>query len=162
MGLHKIAGWEIEEDPFVLIGIHASVEPYRMAFLINRHLKISFKREARDQDVNMQEYVAQFPVYLYEDVEHNVNLILVANHCKAQHKEVSSSGSLFDNEEPTVVKTTLIKEYRKVDYLIKIEKDAEHYPLEKLLKDIIEIPQVISVYEIDYLSIKHSDNLIFE
>lgn len=163
MAVHKFSDWEMEEEPFMLIGIHSTVEPYRIAFLINKFLKVSFKRELRDQDVNMQDYIAQFPVFHFMDVENNVALYLVANHCKAQHKAVASTGGgLFENNEPTEIKTTLIKEHRKVDYLIKIEKDVEHYPLKKMLNELIEIPQVISVYEIDALSIKNTDYLTFE
>jgi hypothetical protein len=163
MAVYKFSDWEMEDDPFLLIGIHSTVEPYRIAFLINKFLKISFKRELRDQDVNMEDYIAQYPVFHFQDKENNVSLYLAANHCKAQHIGISSSGgSLFENNEPTEIKTTLIKEYRRVDYLIKIEKDVEHYPLEKMLTELIKIPQVISVYEIDSLSIKNKDYLIFE
>jgi hypothetical protein len=162
MTLHKILDWDMEEEPFVLIGIHSTVEPYRLAFLINHYLKVCFKRDDRDQDVSLQNYVAQFPVYSYEDREQNAKIFLVANHCLAELKATSSVGSLFENDQSTTVKSTLIKEYRKVDYLIKIEKDAEHYPIKKLLNKLIEIPQIISVYMIDTLTIKTMDHLIFE
>jgi len=39
---------------------------------------------------------------------------------------------LFDNEETTQVKTVLIKEYGTVDFLLKIEKDADFFPVKKL------------------------------
>ena len=162
MAVHKFLDWDMEDEPFVLIGIHSTVEPYRMAFLINKYLKVCFKRDKRDQDVRLENYVAQFPVYHYEDKEQNTKIFLVANHCRAELKATASVGSLFESDPSTTVKSTLVKEYRKVDYLIKIEKDAEHYPIKKMLNKLIEIPQVISVYEIDTMVIKNTDYLIFE
>ncbi len=162
MGAHSILEWDMEEEPFLLLGIHSTAEPYRMAFLINKYLNVSFKREVRDQDINLQEYIAHFPVYRHEDLVNNVTVFLVANHSKAMHKSIASSGGLFLDTEPAEVKTTLIKEHRKVDYLIKIEKDVAHYPLQKMRNQLNEIPQVISVYPIDSLSIRNTDYLIFE
>lgn len=162
MASHKFLDWDMEEEPFALVGIHSTVEPYRIAFLINKYLKLSFKRELRDQDLNMTNYVAQFPVYYFKDEEQNAKIYLVANHCRAELKSISSTGGLFDDGQTTMVKSTLINEYRKVDYLLKIEKDAEQYPIKNLLNKLIEIPQVISVYEIDSMSIKNTENLIFE
>ena len=36
---------------FKLIGINASLEPYKMAFLINKNLKMQFKRTSKDVEM---------------------------------------------------------------------------------------------------------------
>ncbi|KQC32139.1 MULTISPECIES: IPExxxVDY family protein [Nonlabens] len=161
MGTHKLVDWDMEDEPFVLIGIHSTCEPYRMAYFINKYLKVSFKRQEKDQDITLQEYIARFPVYHYKDVDQNASLYLIPNHCRAQIKSTSSAG-LFATHQVDEIKTTLIKEYRTVDFLLKIEKDPEHFPLKKLLSELNEIPQVISVYQADATSIKNTDYLIFE
>ncbi|AZQ43371.1 IPExxxVDY family protein [Nonlabens ponticola] len=162
MTTYKLADWTIEEDEFILIGIHSTIESYRMAYMINRYLTMNFSREERDQDVNFKDYIASFPVYKFQDQEHHVDHYLVPNMTRASVKAIVSTGSLFDNEQTTEVKTTLIREYRNVDYLLKIEKDPEEYPVKNILNRLIEIPQVISVYQLDTMSIKNADHLIFE
>ena len=69
---------------------------------------------------------------------------------------------IFNNEESSDVKTVLIKEYATVDFLLKVEKDENYFPLKKLLNTLGEIPQVISVYQLDTFKIKQPDYLIFE
>ena len=161
MGVHKLLDWDMEEEPFVLIGIHSTTEPYRMAYFINKYLKVCFKRQLKDQDITLQDYIARYPVYHYRDVDQNASLYLIPNHCKAQIKSISSAG-LFATNQVDEIKSTLIKEYRTVDYFLKIEKDPEHFPLKKLLSDLNQIPQVISVYQTDTATIKNTYYLIFE
>lgn len=162
MGLHKLTDWDVDDEPFVLIGIHSTSEPYRMAFLMNKFLKVSFKRQERDQDIMLQNYVARFPVYFYRDEDQNASLYLIPNHCRAQIKSISSAGGLFATHQIEEIKTTLIKEYRTIDFFLKIEKEPEQFPIKKLLHELNEIPQVISVYQTDTTSIKNTDYLIFE
>ena len=162
MGTHKLLDWDMDEEPYLLIGLHSTVEPYRMAYLINKYLKVSFKRQEKDQDITLQNYVARFPVYLYRDQDQNAPIYLVPNHCKAQIKSTSSAGGLFAINTVEEVKTTLVKEYRTVDYFLKIEKEPDEFPIKKMLNRLNEIPQVISVYQTDTDSIKNTDYLIFE
>ncbi len=162
MGSHKLMDWDMDDEPFVLIGMHSTIEPYRMAYFINKHLKVSFKRQDRDQDITLKGYVAQFPVYHYKDNDENASIYLVPNHCRAQIKSTASAGGLFQVNQMEQIKTTLIKEYRTVDYFLKIEKDPEAFPLKKMLSELNEIPPVISVYPTDIAVIKNKDYLIFE
>lgn len=158
----KLMDWDMDDEPFVLIGLHSTIEPYRMAYFINKYLKVSFKRLVKDQDVTLKGYEARFPVYHYKDEEENASFYLVPNHCKAQVKSTSSAGGLFQVDHMEQIKTTLIKEYRTVDYFLKIEKDPILFPLRKMLSKLNEIPPVISVYPTDTAVIKNKDYLIFE
>jgi hypothetical protein len=162
MTTYKLTDWDVEEDLCTVIGIHSTLEPYRMAYLINKYLKTSFKRRSNDHDVSTNDTTANFPVYEYRDHQENTRLYLVPNIHYGQLKTVASSGGLFDTEINNTVKTTLIKEHKNVDFLLKIEKDPLCYPVKKMLATLIEIPQVISTYQIDNLTIKNTDYLIFE
>ena len=82
---------------------------------------MSFKRRDKDQDITLENYVARYPVYHYKDEDQNASIYLVPNHCKAQIKSTSSANGLFAVNAVEEVKTTLIKEYRTVDYLLKVE-----------------------------------------
>ncbi len=162
MAIHKLTDWELEEEPYILIAIHSTLEPYRMAYLLNKYLQKSFSRSIRDQDISHPAYKANYPVYKHFDYEQNAPFYLVPNKYWGIATHQPTMTGLFDNDESVKVKTVLIKEYGTVDFLLKIEKDEEFFPLKKLLNSIGEIPQVISVYQVDTFKIKQQDYLIFE
>lgn len=67
------------------------------------------------------------------------------------------------SEETTTknVTTYLLPEFKKVDYLIKIETDFENTPIRKTLSQVQEIKEVISAYVVESEHIKSKKNLIF-
>ncbi|MFT5925667.1 MAG: hypothetical protein ACI9WL_000408 [Rubritalea sp.] len=162
MAVHKLMDWELEEEPYILMAIHAAIEPYRMAYLINKHLQVSFRRTEVDQDILQPAYTANYPVYKHFDQEQNAAFYLIPNKYWGISNEETASQSLFNNAESSEVKTLLIKEYGTVDFLLKVEKDEDYFPVKKLLNTLGEIPQVISVYQLDTFKIKQPDYLIFE
>jgi hypothetical protein len=162
MPAYILSDWDTDEDPYTLIGIHASIEPYRMAYKLNKHLKTSFSRTTKDQDVNTPYYEAHYPVYKYLNASENAVVFLTVNKYWGKPKTTTSAVGLFADDELEEVKTVLIKEYATVDFLLKIEKDAGVFPVKKWLNSLNEIPHVISAYQLDHLLIKNKDHLIFE
>ena len=162
MPSYSLTDWDTEEEPYTLIGIHASIEPYRMAYKLNKHLKTEFFRTDQDQDVTMPEYVSNYPVYRFTDSLENTTIFLTPNKYVGRFKEVSSSVGLFDAQDVQEIKTILIKEYQTVDFLLKIEKESHTFPVKKWLNNLNEIPHVISAYQLDRFKIKNQDYLIFE
>jgi len=162
MPSYTLTDWETDDEPYTLIGIHATIEPYRMAYKINKHLKTEFSRMSRDQDVVMPDYVSNYPVYYYTDSIENTTIYLTPNRFTGKLKSLSSSLGLFEDQQVQEIKTVLLKEYQSVDFLLKIEKDEQAFPLKKWLNNLIEIPQVISAYTLDRFKIKNQDYLIFE
>lgn len=162
MAVHKLIDWEDEEEPYILIAIHSTTESYRIAYLINKYLHVSFSRTETDQDVLQQAYTANYPVYKHFSKEENVASYLIPNKFWGKSNQETAITGLFDTADSTLVKTLLIKEYPTVDYLLKIEKDEKNFPLKKLINTLGEIPQIISAYQIDTFKIKQQDYLIFE
>jgi delta 1-pyrroline-5-carboxylate dehydrogenase len=162
MPSYILTDWDTEDEPYTLIGIHASIEPYRMAYKLNKHLKTSFARTVKDQDVTMPSYVSHFPVYKYQDMHENTAVYLTPNKYWGKLKENSSAQGLFSTDQIEEVKTILVKEFATVDFLLKIEKEKAFFPVKKWLHRLNEIPHVISAYELDHLKIKNQDYLIFE
>ncbi|MEN8816047.1 MAG: IPExxxVDY family protein [Nonlabens sp.] len=162
MAVHKLIDWEVEEEPYILIAIHSTTEPYRMAYMINKYLQVSFSRTNTDQDVLQQAYTANYPVYKYFNKEENAAFYLIPNKFWGISNQENAMTGLFDSTDSKIVKTLLIKEYGTVDFLLKIEKDENHFPLKKLINTLGEIPQIISAYQIDTFKIKQQDYLIFE
>jgi cytochrome c556 len=73
-----------------------------------------------------------------------------------------SSGGLFNEIEVQEIKVTLIKEYKEVDYLLKISTDDTSYDVKAFTTALTKIPQVISAYQVNPQVIKQQDYLIFE
>jgi len=162
MATYRLDGWDNDDEPYTLIGIHSTIESYRMAYMVNKYLGLSFSRTEIDQDITMPNFTVRYPVYKYEDVVNYNTFYLTPNKFWATLNTVTSSGGLFENQEETEVKTILLKEYAGVDFVIKVEKDAKYFPYKKLINDLTKIPHVISAYQLDQHVIKHKDYLIFE
>lgn len=161
--MYKLDIWgDDEQEPYVLIAIHSSAAAYRVAYMVNRFLGYSFTREDHDQDVVLPDYTARFPVFKYVDTHDNTISYLVANKHWAQLKQPNNTIGLFANNEPELITTILVKEYQKVDYLLKIEQDQYHVAVQYILDQLIKIPVVISAYPVDRHQIKQQDYLIFE
>lgn len=154
MPSYILTDWDADEEPYTLIGIHASIEPYRMAYKLNKHLKTSFTRTVKDQDVTMPTYISHFPVYKYLDTHENTVVYLTPNKYWGKLKVSSSASGLFPTDEADEVKTILVKEFSTVDFLLKIEKENVSFPVKKWLHRLNEIPHVISAYQLDHLKIK--------
>lgn len=161
MPTFKITDW-LDDEAYLLLGIHTSVAPYRLAYLINTHLKMMFARTAHDQDVRSEEYVAQYPVYKHEDPSTQVIYYLVANNYLGKPIKTQSSGGLFQDLSVQEINVTLIKEYKEVDFLLKICTEDASYNVQQLLASLTKVPDIISAYQLDRYHIKHQDYLIFE
>lgn len=161
MQSHKML-LEVEDEPFNLIAIYASIEGYKMAYLLNKVLRISLEREKMDIDFDFNEYDAHFPLYTFKDPGTRCPFYLVANKFKGEPKRVVSSGSLFEEEEISPQEVYLIPEYKKVDYFLKFGKEIGDKDFNRMLTKIGQISQVQAAYAIDIDLLKSKQNLIFE
>lgn len=150
------------KEEFSLLAIHCSEEAYKMAYLLNKHLRLRLKREEVDLDYSNNGLEVTFPLFQFKNNVQYTTYNLVANKCKSLSANVQSSGGLFDDDaSDKIISTFLLPEFKKVDYFLKIQSDFETIPLRKILSGINEIKQVISVYEIEADNIKSKNNLIF-
>ncbi|TRO67454.1 IPExxxVDY family protein [Christiangramia sabulilitoris] len=160
MQSHKIL--EVEDDNFNLIAIYSSLEGYKLAYFLNKHLKIKLEREPRDIDFNHTEYDAFYALFSHKDPNSYYSLDLVCNKFKGKPKKILSSGSLFAEEELSPQEVYLIPEYDKVDYFLKISEEIQPREFMKVLNKIGQIPGVQAAYAIDVDNLKSKQNLIFE
>ena len=161
MQSHKML-LEVEDEYFFLIGIYSSLEGYKMAYFLNKHLKIKLERDRRDIDFNHSEYAALYALYSHRDPNSYYRLDLVSNKFKGEPKRILSSGSLFEDEELSPQEVNLIPEYDKVDYFLKISEEIQPKEFTKVLNKIGQIPGVQAAYAIDIDKLKSKKNLIFE
>lgn len=161
MPTYKFNDW-IEDEIYLLIGIHTTLEPYRLAFLINKYLKTQFVRTVQDLDVTKKEYIAHYPVYKFTDSLYQIEYFLVANKYRGLPIKTQSSGGLFEEFKEQEIKVTLIKEFKTVDYFMKICTEDLLFAIKNILTTLQEIPEVLSAYQVDHKTIKQQDYLIFE
>jgi len=162
MQLHKTLLEDVEEDEFGLIAIYGDLEEYKMAYLLNKYLKLQLKRERRDIDFNHKSVEAYYAHYSFKDQSNFRSYHLVANKFKGAPKRILSSGSLFKEEEVRPLQVNLVPEYKKVDFFLKIDEELSQKDLNLLVNAISQIPQVLAVYKIDTDLLKSKQNLIFE
>jgi hypothetical protein len=160
MAFHKLLVDDFYDTSFALIAIHCRLEDYRLAYLLNKHLKLNLKRREHDLDYNY--FDASFAIFEWQNEKIDRVWNLVANVCKKEEAALQSSGSLFDNQSTVTRTVNLIKELKTVDYLIKVSNEDRHFN-EKHVIDIMQtIPQIITTYSIDIDQLKSKEHLIFD
>lgn len=153
---------EFRED-FSLLAIHCSSDAYKMAYLLNRNLGLKLHRRRTDLDFSKHGLEISFPWFEFEDEQEYVTYDLLANKFRTVAARTVASGGLFGSDDSEEIITEhLIPELKKVDYLLKISSDSNATPLRKLLHNINEINEVISVYSVEMDTLKSKHNLIFD
>ena len=67
MPAHKLVLDEIFEQPYKLLAIHSSVEDYKLAYLLNKHLKLKLARMPKNIDLQKGSENAFFAHFLFQD-----------------------------------------------------------------------------------------------
>lgn len=159
MALHKLLVDDFEENSYLLLAIHCTIEDYRLAYLLNKHLKINLKRNSKDLD--FEYIVSSYSIFEWDDINQDITWSLVSNICKKEEESLTSSGSLFNASQKITRTHNLIPELKKVNYLLKIDTDGRFINGKLILNKIQEIPQVVAAYTVDAFELKSKDNLIF-
>ena len=162
MQAHKMLLDDVEEDDFKLIGIYANLEPYKMAFLLNRFLSLKLMRSRFDVDFNHKDAQAMYALFTYKDLANYRDYSLVSNKFKGKSRKILNAGTLFLEEEVRPLEVNLIPQYKKVDFFLKIEENIEDQQVHHLVSLISRIPQVQAAYKIHVDQLKSKQNLIFE
>ena len=152
MALKKLKYIEIEED-FKLIGIHSQLEGYKLAFNLNKFLRISLKNF--DYRVAINKVDCVFEVFKHDSETFNTKIYLFSN--KSFGNNQSFGKNLFNAIDSKVY---LIEEKKSVDFFLKVEGGGFNY--DSLLNKIQSIPMVQSCYLVNLKSQKSKYNLIFE
>ena len=159
MALHKLLVDDFYDASYSLLAIHCRLEDYRLAYLLNKHLKLNLVRKR--QDLDYKYFAATYPIYEWVDENYFTTWNMISNVCKKEEDGLQSSGSLFSTNEKMLKKYHLLPEFKNVDFLIKITNDEQYFNEKVILDKIQAIPQVITTYTIDIDQLKSKDNLIF-
>ncbi len=145
----------LEDSDFTLIGIYASLEDYRMAYLINQKLQIKLQRKTKDFQLNNS---ARFPIFEWEDKKQQKTWNLVTNEFSENLQNNNTGNLLF---EETTNRTYMFPNNKKVTYLLKISETIKDSEKQKILSTITEIKQVVIAYDIPIEKIKNKDHYLF-
>ena len=154
--MSKIHTFDFEYDhDYILIGIHTTLNDYRLAYFLNKELKIFLRRYKDNLDFPLKK--CSFPFYLYEDDASFISWSLISNKF-ISIDSIQSNDNLFNEETKT---RFLIPEKNKIDYFIKISGYIKKEYLEKILIQIKNTEKIITSYTINPYTLKSRDNLIF-
>ena len=154
--MSKIVVLNYENDhDYNLIGLHTSLEDFRLAFFLNSTLNIRLNRHQDDLDFDVRS--ARFSLFKYECNKTFTYWSLISNKYSYIIDNTSSS-DLFTKQLQTSV---LIQEKKQVDYFLKIDADLDVPELELMLSKINSIKSIVTSYSIDPKSLKSRDFLIF-
>ncbi|WP_417784822.1 IPExxxVDY family protein [Tenacibaculum sp.] len=156
MPIYEVNINEFSNDDYVLIGIHTTLNEYKLAYLLNQHLHIKFNRAGYDLDFIKKGSQSSYTVYEYTNAKLCQDWFLIANVYKSTLE--AESISLFNQSDSI---TRLIPEKKKVDFFLKLEGDFDYNSIVKIIEVIKQIPQIITSYQIEVNSLKSKDFLIF-
>ncbi|WP_298284987.1 IPExxxVDY family protein [uncultured Lutibacter sp.] len=144
------------EDDYSLIGIHSPEEDYRLAYLLNLHLKTKLTRYKHHLDFENSE--AEFPLFEFKDETNFNNYYLINNKHTQLNSELKNEGLFGGNISTT---SYLIPEKKNIDYFLKIEGCNSDIFIKNLVVNLNNIKQIITSYSIEPNTLKSKDHLIF-
>ena len=144
----------IEKDHW--IGIHTSLEPFQLAFIINQNSRLRLSRSKKDILSEKKQGVFEF--FEWVDPINDIVCNLLSNRfIFEKNKKKLNSNVLFKLPERNEL--YLIDEFKRVDLLFRSSN-------EKIIKSIkyllIEEPMTSLVYSIPEEKIRNQLNLIFQ
>lgn len=156
MQIHSLGFDDFYDDEFSLIGIHTTVEDFRLAYLLNQNLVTGFQKCREDLSFSNLKDNASFSLFNYTNHKFDYEWFLIANSSKRENQTQSNELLLT-----TETKTYLIPEKKKVDFFIKISGSIEYDYIVNTVNKIKNIKEIITSYYIDKNTLKSKDYLIF-
>ncbi|HLN96438.1 MAG TPA: IPExxxVDY family protein [Flavobacterium sp.] len=159
MAVHKLHFDDFEEVDYDLIAIHTALEDYRLAYFLNQHLPVLFRKNKDEITISSKEGHSWFSRFTYEEAEAETSWNLVSNKNEVIPDSAAPQDGLFGSMAPVASKVWLLPEFRKVDYFLKIENGP--MPIPEVAARIHAIDRISAVYSVDAATVKSKHNLIF-
>ena len=145
-------------EEFSLLAIHTDLEDFRLAYFLNKTLGLNLSR--KEFDLNFIDSKGNFSVFEYVDQDNFLKWNLISNIYNHNFTANITSNDLFELSNELVKKFNLLSEYDNVNFLLKLENNENQVDLEDIIKEIKNIPQIITLYNINK-DLKNKENLIF-
>ena len=157
MAIHKIQINDFVSDDYELIAVHSSLDDYKLAYMLNKELGVQLSKNLAYVEIAIPEGKSAFSNYIFDDEKNDVVWTLIENKTTIINSNKQTT-SLFEQVDITVF---LLPEFKKADYLIKIENIDYGFDSESIIDKIQEIKNVTTAYTIDITNLKSKNNLIF-
>ncbi|WP_291137697.1 IPExxxVDY family protein [Flavobacterium sp. UBA7663] len=157
MAIHKIQINDFVSDDYELIAVHSSLDDYKLAYMLNKELGVQLSKNNAYVEIAIPEGKSAFSNYIFDDEKNDVVWTLIENKTTIINSNKQTT-SLFEQVDITVF---LLPEFKKADYLIKIENIDYGFDSESIIEKIQEIKNVTTAYAIDITNLKSKNNLIF-
>lgn len=164
MNNKTILKWDLEFDAeldFVLIAISCPLKDYRLCHFINKVTQLDFVR-GKENKFDHNQKVKQKSA---EELEYHI----IIDHPKKSIQHFTTFwyiNTKFQTEyylinNKSIEGTLLIPEHANFDYFILIKNFIDEDDLDRIIKNINKIPEVVFVKEISPKILKSKENLIF-
>jgi len=151
----------IDKDEFMppvdfgLICICCSMREYRLAHLLNLHLRFELRR---DLDVNEEEGENGVPVYarfVWDDALSHRSILLYGNR-PLTRTEVTRPGDLFSTEETAL----LLPDLPKADFLLQLQGDFDPQDMEEMRDALHDLPGITMAFITDPTKVRNIEPLL--
>lgn len=157
MAIHKIQINDFISDDYELIAIHSSLEDFKLAYRLNKELGLQLQKNNNHIEIAIPEGKSAFENFTFDDKKNDIIWTLIENKTTIIDSNNQRS-SLFEEVDITVF---LLPEYKKADYLIKIENIDYGFDTDIIIDIIIKIKKITTAYSVDTTNLKSRNNLIF-
>lgn len=159
MAVYKLSLNDTEDFEYHLVALHTTLESYRLAFFLNRLLKILLAKEKPGKKGFQNNFINQFSRFSFCDEKNDIFWTLVEN--KHNEETENLAISLFDERNTVTTTSYLLPEFKNIDFLLKIEADENQVDVNEICEIINEIDGITMTYPVEYKKIKSKNNLIF-
>lgn len=148
MPVFKLSSKDFDQE-YLLIALHTSLEDYRLAYFLNSYLHLYFRKK--------EDWVDEDKEYSFYQYVDSLGVVwdCIANK-QIRHVERKTKYLFYTDEV-----SYLIKEYKKVDYWLKVECGFPLSDINRLLSKIRVIPKLVTAYNIDFKKLKSKNKLMF-
>lgn len=162
MGTLKLLTSEFTEIDFQLLAIHCPFEGYRLAFFINKTLKINLIRTKNKLQVVQKNGGSDFERFSFDDVKNDRTWDLIENKNTVNaNNDIAVNGLFLESSTRFLTPVFLVPEFKKVDYFLRISGETDREMKTEVATELKKIKLITTVYEINTDKIKSRNNLIF-
>jgi hypothetical protein len=160
MMLHKLQFDDFDEPVFQAFAIQTTIEPYRLSFFLNEKLQIHLKPNDKGFEAVFKKEIRTFTGYSYHNEDTDEIFDLVKNSQTFIETLKPTANSLFgESIEYRTAKMYLVPEFKKADYILRIENAAQ--APEEIAEKIKTITTTTFVQLLNVNELKSKNNLIF-
>ena len=127
------------DDEYLMIGISTSMPDYQLSFHLNKQFQTAFKKLPDIPFYSKTGLIGQFAFYHYHEEDLRMDYYLFGN--KSQNKIV-------------------VKEYKHFEFFILFKLSSFLIPIQDVLKEIRQIPQMAAALQIPLDKFKILDDLL--